>query len=532
MKAHKNSTLLLFFLTNSSLCIGQNWNLINDSERFHYNLNGGSHIAATIKVDSLNTNGQDSTFYLNRIVAVCDTCFNIETEFAYNCTNCLYEKHASQFGGKSLTKYDNGDWLIVDDEFNYLIKSLASTGSSWLANETVMASVDNTWEALVLGETDSLKSIVFDNNITMVLSKQHGITQFNGVDSFSLIGIKGRDLGALVPNFESVFNYTIGDVLQYHISRQNSGTFNYSSDNITSKLTLTSVATNDLSVSIGFDFVRQKIHWTPGAGYTYQSSIGTSSKTFLKSILMPEELYNHQFYQRDNPQFEIDDSFMAVVDSFMNHISIRYGHQANIGMENIGGVHFITNNNYNVCFQSPSVLPQNIALGMDTPEDLSVYHSNCLAISENNAGISYANNLGVVRDWGYSSWANSGGGGLEVSGSASRDSLLEGYIHDGVQFGVITSDSVLLAINNENPLIHPQITFFPNPTEDFISIKSNNIVAISKIKISDTCGRVVFQEKVNSADQTWNLAHLADGVYLLCVELEDGRIESERIVKQ
>lgn len=78
---------ILFFFS-STLCGGQNWNLINTTDRFHYGLNGSTFITATLTTDSIREIDGDTTFYLNRIVVPCDTCDNIETAVSYNCNDC------------------------------------------------------------------------------------------------------------------------------------------------------------------------------------------------------------------------------------------------------------------------------------------------------------------------------------------------------------------------------------------------------------------------------------------------------------
>ncbi len=531
MKIPKNLWLLILIIS-CNFCNAQNWNLINATERFHYGINNSAFINATLKVDSLAVNNSDSTFYLNRVIIPCDTCVNIETEASYNCSDCLYEKYASQFAGKLLTKLANAEWLMTDDNATYLIKPHALMGDVWMANESVEANVANMWEDLVLGETDSLKSIVLENNINLIISKHHGIIQFNAAVVYNLIGIGGRDLGALVPNFESVFNYSVGDVLQYNTTSHSSGTFNYTTDNSTTKLTIASVTATDLAVNIAFDFVRQLIHWTPGGGYVYQSYTGFGNKSFVKSNVLPEELYNHQYYERATTNGSVNDAYMAVVDSFMNEVSVRYGMQTAVGLPNIGGLNIITDNNFNACFLSPDLLPQNIALGFETAPDLNQYNSNCLVEGLFKNGACYARNLGIVHDWWASSWYSNDGSSQETSGSSHRDSLLVGYVHNGIQYGTITSDSMLLAVNNARATLDTKLTLYPNPAEDLISINYNFNVPPSRLLIFDSSGRIVLEEKVFYPNQTWNLSWLSDGVYVMSVELKSGQVISERIVKR
>ncbi len=81
---------------------------------------------------------------------------------------------------------------------------------------------------------------------------------------------------------------------------------------------------------------------------------------------------------------------------------------------------------------------------------------------------------------------------------------------------------------NENEKIEIQI--WPNPFHS--SLKAILPVNAEWIIITDGTGRRVKQERVYYPHQQWNLSDLENGVYILNVVLEDGRVVARRVVKQ
>lgn len=510
----------------------QNWGLITGSERFHYSINAGELIESTIFADSVSTMNGDTIYHINRIVNYCDTCANIETELTYNCVNCLYETQASQFIGKRITKYANNDWEIQDDNFNYLLKVDAQLGESWMVNEDESGVIVNTWEEIVFGQLDSLKTIDCANQFTIILSKNFGIKQFiSGNDTYQLAGIGGREVGELIPDFYDVFNYEIGDVLQFETGITDSGTLHYEHDDIIDKITIIGVIANDEEVTIEFNWIRQKAHWEPPVDTTITSFETTASKVFSKQELMPEEHYNKQLLHQLDEYNEMYFREMALSDTFMDRAAIRKGFSSS--SEPSGGIFMPYQLNFNGCYQSPDILPFNLSIGFSSSLDLDNYFSPCLAESFINFGNMQAQGLGIVHEWVDGSWASSGGGGLEVSGSYSRDSLLVGYVHNGVQIGDITPDEVLLALNENEETRKSAGKLYPNPTHDFLFVESALMRGNQEAFIYDAFGRQVHSESIEDVNfiLSIDIRELYPGIYsLVCVNENGGYIIYQFVV--
>jgi hypothetical protein len=77
-----------------------------------------------------------------------------------------------------------------------------------------------------------------------------------------------------------------------------------------------------------------------------------------------------------------------------------------------------------------------------------------------------------------------------------------------------------------------QVAVFPNPTNDFVSISSNN-KELKRIDINNLLGEKVksFQVGNHLKQQTLNISDLLIGVYLITVEIEGGIIITKKLIK-
>ena len=87
---------------------------------------------------------------------------------------------------------------------------------------------------------------------------------------------------------------------------------------------------------------------------------------------------------------------------------------------------------------------------------------------------------------------------------------------------IIVTQSTTLGTNNNALSI---ITLYPNPTSDFLNIKSSQ--KISKIEIYDMSGKLVRSEKLK--DEKVNVQSLLNGNYLLKIQTENGVVTSKFI---
>jgi hypothetical protein len=92
--------------------------------------------------------------------------------------------------------------------------------------------------------------------------------------------------------------------------------------------------------------------------------------------------------------------------------------------------------------------------------------------------------------------------------------------------------SISVGITDCNTSI--DITVYPNPTTDFITINitSDNLKNVSNLRLTDTNGKVLLQEKVNEIETFLNFSEYASGVYFLSIKNNNQLITSYKIVKK
>ena len=77
------------------------------------------------------------------------------------------------------------------------------------------------------------------------------------------------------------------------------------------------------------------------------------------------------------------------------------------------------------------------------------------------------------------------------------------------------------------------ITVYPNPTSDFISLRfsTTEILRNVKLTVTDISGKLLQQSKVTSDQEQLNFSNYAKGVYFLNVKRENHLIKSFKIIK-
>jgi hypothetical protein len=79
---------------------------------------------------------------------------------------------------------------------------------------------------------------------------------------------------------------------------------------------------------------------------------------------------------------------------------------------------------------------------------------------------------------------------------------------------------------------HPiELGIYPNPTNDFIQLKSNELRFPVKMNIYDTSGRFIEQIKIESSMQLINCSFLNKGIYLINIQKESQSVGWTKLVK-
>jgi hypothetical protein len=208
----------IFLFVFSFLCttnlFSQNWNIINRNYHYNFIKEGSDFIEPTIWVDSVKCFGVDTLYYLNRIVVDTDT-----SSYLFNGNYSPYSYYNyPQFLQSEIIKHDSCY------EFNFphrfFIYHKAKINQLWVFDSLtlIQAQVVSLLNETFLGVTDSIRVIEMSNKDTIILSKNYGIIRFDPVyekSKYKLGGIESI-IGETIPKFNDFFNFSIGDIFEYH----------------------------------------------------------------------------------------------------------------------------------------------------------------------------------------------------------------------------------------------------------------------------------------------------------------------------
>jgi sugar lactone lactonase YvrE len=188
-----------------------------------------------------------------------------------------------------------------------------------------------------------------------------------------------------------------------------------------------------------------------------------------------------------------------------------------------GTLFYYTNPNYgNVLVYdliNPSPTPIDIVTGIAHPSSL-LLHNNILYISDSSEGKIYR-----INPYGSSTIPE-----LIVSGLNEPQSM------------VIYNDELYVAESNANRIVKINLTTLgnvdfensfsiiisPNPVQNIINIQSEE--TIKKFSIYDVLGKKI---NVNHfSNKSFDISNLARGMYLINIELENGKIFKSKIMKE
>jgi hypothetical protein len=87
----------------------------------------------------------------------------------------------------------------------------------------------------------------------------------------------------------------------------------------------------------------------------------------------------------------------------------------------------------------------------------------------------------------------------------------------------------------EKPKAEISLSFFPNPTKDFVNLQTHNMKGSMKITISDVNGKVLksysVENTTDAAAHKIDLRAYPDGSYIIMIENETGVVEKEKVFK-
>jgi len=109
---------------------------------------------------------------------------------------------------------------------------------------------------------------------------------------------------------------------------------------------------------------------------------------------------------------------------------------------------------------------------------------------------------------------------------------MTGYIKDGVQTGIVYSDSWLLSVDeNENT---NKINLWPNPANEFFNISLNNLQnKTSTLIIYNNLGQMVFSKLANVGETKISISSIdfPDGIYFIEVDSGEEILRYKLIIR-
>ena len=105
---------------------------------------------------------------------------------------------------------------------------------------------------------------------------------------------------------------------------------------------------------------------------------------------------------------------------------------------------------------------------------------------------------------------------------------------------VVKYDNIKLTALNQMPdlkanvknIISHKFNLYPNPATNIVTLPTNEEVFINQIEIYDTAGKLITTENyTNKAEIQLNVAHLANGTYMLHLTTDKGKAV-KKLVKE
>lgn len=141
---------------------------------------------------------------------------------------------------------------------------------------------------------------------------------------------------------------------------------------------------------------------------------------------------------------------------------------------------------------------------------------------------------GLYTNWGISPPEPDNSGGQDrltmiIKATATNYSLWNDLVDTNTIYYVIEKDFILGTSDAE---LKKNIAVYPNPFTEFISIENNTTLAIEKATIFDLKGqkiRTVTAQELK--DNSINVASLSNGMYIINIHFENGKLVSQKLVK-
>ncbi len=538
----KRPFLLLLAILFSLAVQCQNWAPINSTEQFNYSLEDSGVVTHALKVDSVQLNELDSVLYLNRVIAPCDSCIDLEIENTLNSLNFFneggrtWERNQPQFLGLQVTS--NGEsWVFSDSTVNFTIKPHEPLFSAWQFSEDTDALITEETEQMVFGELDSIKFIYLTGGQIIELSKNHGLLSFpnfEGDDEYVLRGIEERELGMILPNFHNVFDFEVGDTfLKYnysHNSTASPGVDDYSGHRVTgiSKQEVIEVLVYEDSINVTYNvLINDTISISENSATLNEDfvPISTTVSYNIGSSVQNVTYTREEYEYRNRIPLSSDNSSL----SFQYQMSdderiIQYNNgYCYIDEDYSSSNYFMKAYDINFSFEEGYIISGNEQLLQEYM--YSLFWSPVVDFGSK----AYSDGLGNISSSG-SSYDPGYNNGSEIWPSRSsnhKSKLLAFQKANGETGGVMLTDSEVLPVS-ENPGSELDLEIYPNPTSESVILKSESPL-VREYVIRHIQGRLITRGSFRKST-TLDVSFMEKGMYVVSVSGNNGDLLMKKLL--
>jgi hypothetical protein len=485
----KNLIFTPILILISISTFAQNWSPIRVNQKMNYQHSDSSYISHTIWVDSAGNTFEDSTFFLNLVVK--DIPDNPE----------IVLRNQPQFLGQIMIKDVMGNYFFIAPMY-YCILTSALIGESWVfdLDNNVYATLNDITEEEIFGVLDSVKMIELSDGNEILLSKNFGFLKFPDFEYggyFELVGIQDTEYGQSVPGILDIYNFEIGEIYQtfYDYSTVNSG----SSYDFRYKKTVVNKQQFEDSIQYEFHVLRHKReYWANNTTHHYYAN-------YYEDLTIKNDPANRE--NKFNKQLDIIEDTYVWIGTMELFTYCRIYPDENVMIVKAFGDP-----------QEDNDL-EYLYFALDADSD-TLYKLEDSEMVDGYQGFTFINGLGLSYTYSEEFW------------ETYIDYYLEGYVKDGDTVGIITPDSVLLAVGISNQKIQNyQIAIYPNPASADLNINIDSFQKANyQFELRNSLGQLIRQIEINSPESTIRIDDLQSGLYFYSIKNNSQIVRKNKLI--
>ena len=476
--------ILLFFVLNIN---AQDWKIIstNGVSNFYNNSSKNYH---SFWIDSADVVNGDSVFYLNKIIdSIPNTSSNIFTQY-----DDLYLPDRPYYFLSEL-RYDVNNVAILsgDSSQTYFIKTRAGLNETWLFDtiNNIEAKVVGLQYLNVLGEPDSIKTILLNGNRYIELSKKHGIIRFpilaKTAQDIYLVGLEAEHLGDSIPMYLDFFDFGIGDEFYYKKGQS----YHWASIDTKTRI-----------------IVLDKVRFTDSIKYIFKISYNKVTDHVNDGLIRARNTYIDTVTYVDNDS------------SFLN----KYPYET-VGGQSYNPVIKRIHVEYNVKYNTVTKrLPYFGFFYSWVIEDTLIKCNNGRCASPDFTKTVYGVGLGQIYERYYNVVQD------HAYGAYIRE--LIGYKRNNIVYGDSLVDALFMTTDTVQAISYSKVLIYPNPIIGYLRIEIPIDETPYLVTIYDVYGRQKFKNQLKSGDTVINTSSWAKGMYIVVLKHGD-EVETRKTVK-